>query len=311
MNFNSITSNKDKYFINDFQYFYINKKEVSNELKKIKWPAIIVDTEFFNRSHNTDNITPTLYDEQQKDLVYILQYSFAKNMNEIYYRVNRKAIKSLAIKRKHNDPNYNFTKQYNSLKNSFLNMCISKKIRTIIFAGSANDKKIIELWINQNKVILKNKKSDLFILDSQTKQYTVNSFDIYKVLQKLSFSNADENNNEFYNPKNLNKGLIGDDTIQLPSLRKFFDYTKQIFSDKGLNDEDDIYDLCCNALKLFSLKDIDVDHFKNYTRKVSLAKTHCFNDVLKILYMIDFLYAFSKFSDNKNKYIKKEVENNQ
>ncbi|SYV96136.1 Uncharacterised protein, partial [Mycoplasma putrefaciens] len=146
MKFNIIISSDKKYFLNNFQYFYIDKKQTLEELKKIKWPAIIVDTEFFNKSHNYDNLEPTLYDENQKDLVYVLQYSLAKNMNEIYYRVNRKAIKSLTIKRNFKDLNYNFFKQYNSLKNSFLNMCINKKIRTIIFAGSANDKKIIELW---------------------------------------------------------------------------------------------------------------------------------------------------------------------
>ncbi|WP_043645703.1 hypothetical protein [Mycoplasma putrefaciens] len=306
MKFNIIISSDKKYFLNNFQYFYIDKKQTLEELKKIKWPAIIVDTEFFNKSHNYDNLEPTLYDENQKDLVYVLQYSLAKNMNEIYYRVNRKAIKSLTIKRNFKDLNYNFFKQYNSLKNSFLNMCINKKIRTIIFAGSANDKKIIELWINQNQAILKNKHSELFILDPTTKTYKVNSFDVYKILHNLSFSNTDQNNQQFYNPKNLNKGSIGENTIQLPSLKKFFDYFNQVFADPGFDEQENIYQLCSVALKFFSLDSLDEQQFKEYSHKINLAKKHCFNDVLKILYLIDFLYSFSKFDDSKNKYIKKD-----
>ncbi|SYV96135.1 Uncharacterised protein [Mycoplasma putrefaciens] len=60
------------------------------------------------------------------------------------------------------------------------------------------------------------------------------------------------------------------------------------------------------ALKFFSLDSLDEQQFKEYRHKINLAKKHCFNDVLKILYLIDFLYSFSKFDDSKNKYIKKD-----
>ncbi|WP_041361964.1 hypothetical protein [Mycoplasma mycoides] len=306
MNFNKIIVENEKYYLNKYQYFYINKKEITKILNQINWPAIIVDTEFFNKSHNKEEIQPTLYNDTQKDLVYILQYSFAKNLEEIYNRINRKAIKSLAIKRNYNDKTYDFFKQYNLLKKSFINMCINKKIKTIIFAGQSNDKKIIESWVNENKNLLKNKKSDLFILDKTTNEYKINSLDIYQVLNHLSFVNLDNQNQQFYNPKNIQKGWIGENTITIPSLRKFIDYAKDIFNDSNLNDTEDIYLSCCNALKLFSLDKINIDEFEVLNKSVKLAKTHCFNDVLKILYLIDFIYAFSKFKNTNNKYIKKD-----
>ncbi|ATZ18744.1 hypothetical protein ESOMN_v1c03620 [Williamsoniiplasma somnilux] len=305
---NSIQKKGDRYYLNDHQYFYLNKDTVLKDFKTIKFPAIIMDTEFFNKSHETNGNKSNLYNEINKDLVYILQYSFAKNFREIYERKNTKSIKSLTIKRSYKDEKYNFKKQYKAMMNSFINMCIGKGIKTLIFAGAANDKKIISSWINSNKKILNNKKTELFVLDEKTQDYSVNSFDIYNILENaLSFSNYTSEGLEFYKKQNLEKGKVGEDTISLPSLKKFFDYFNNIFDLKKFEESDDIYKLCCSALKFFSANTMHYDEFIKLNKDVNKAKIHCYNDVLKLLYLIKFLFAFTNFEDINNKYLKGDI----
>ncbi|ADR24405.1 conserved domain protein [Mycoplasma leachii PG50] len=75
MNFNKIIVENEKYYLNKYQYFYINKKEITKILKQISWPAIIVDTEFFNKSHNKEELQPTLYNDNEKDCKFGLYFT--------------------------------------------------------------------------------------------------------------------------------------------------------------------------------------------------------------------------------------------
>lgn len=305
MKSNYITLKEDKYYLNEHQYFYINKEEIKKGLKDIKFPAIIMDTEFFNKSHDRSGIKHPLYNEKNKDLVYVLQYSFAKNFKEIYERKNIKAIKSMTIKHIYKDEKYNFYEQYNAMVKSFLNMCISKNIKTLVFAGGANDVKIMKTWINNNKKILNNKKSDLFILNPENKEYDVNSFDIYSVMEKaFSVSNYNADGSEFYKKDLLKKGNVGLDTIQLPSLKKFFDWMGPAYTDGKFDEEEDIYDLCVKSCNFYSNKSMHYKDFLLWNAAVKKSKMHCYNDVLKLLYLIKFMYAFINFTNEENNYLK-------
>lgn len=273
--------------LNKYQSIYFNFEGLKNKLKEIKFPVIILDTEFFNRSHDFENLEPKLYNEKQKDIVYLMNYSFAKSFNEVQTRNNHKSINSLSIKRKVNDEKYNFKNQYQSMIKSFINMCINKNIRTIIFAGQDNDKKIIEQWINTYKALFKNKKTDLFIFNKDTKTYTLNSFDIYDALeQNLSFANYVKDGSKFYNEQNLKKGEI-EDSIKIRSLKKFFDYTEDLHS-KYKFTEDDIRSLCAQALKLFTLPEVSQTQHDKLSKSLKQTRKHCYEDVLKILVLIKF-----------------------
>lgn len=310
MKYKVIKKQEDRYYLNEYQFFYVDKNEMKARMSEIQFPAIVMDTEFFNRSHESYDYNeknfPRLYDEEQKDLVYVLQYSFAQNFKEIHNRQNSKAIKSMTIKRNFKDPEYSFESQYDSTVKSFINMCINKNIKTLVFAGKENDARILKAWINKNKVLLNNKRSDLFIMNHKTKEYDVNAFDIYNVLnQNMSFSNFDKNGKQFYEPKNLKPGKKGENTLALPSLKKFFDYMQAIYPNTQFEEEDDIYNLCVSALRFFSYKDANFKDYLKLNKDVKKAKTHCYNDVLKLLYLIDFLYVFMFYDDAENKYIKK------
>ncbi|ATZ17343.1 hypothetical protein ELUMI_v1c06210 [Williamsoniiplasma luminosum] len=296
-----VTENEFK--INDHQGFFLDKEELVKNLNSIKLPIIILDTEFFNRSHDKTDMKNPLYNKKNKSLVYIIQYSFAKNFKEISLRNNHQAIKSMTIKRKHNDKKYDFYTQYNHMVKSFLNMLIAKKIKTIVLAGSSNDKEIFNSWINENKALLKNKKSSLFIKDPITGLYSVNTLDVYDILGKsMSFVNKKENGEEFYDPAKLKKGSLGMETIQIPSLKKFFEYFVEVFNSSKLEDHDDIYGLSMSALKFLSLPEPNQLDFLQWNKDVKKAKVHCYNDVLKMLYLLDFWYEFG-YSKN-NKYLK-------
>ncbi|ATZ20877.1 hypothetical protein [Mesoplasma coleopterae] len=280
--------------LNKYQSIHFNFEGLQNKLKEIKFPVLILDTEFFNRSHDFDNIEPKLYGEKEKDIVYLMNYSFAKSFNEIQSRNNHKSINSLSIKRKVNDDKYDFKSQYQSMIKSFINMCINKNIRTIIFAGQDNDKKIIEQWINTYKALFKNKKTDLFIFNKDTKKYRLNSFDIYDALeQNLSFANYLKDGTKFYNEQNLKKGDI-EDSIKIRSLKKFFDYTEELHSKYNFK-EDNITFLCSRALKLFSLEKVSQSEHDKLSKSLKEARSHCYDDVLKILVLIKFLsYIMNK-----------------
>ncbi|ASZ09115.1 hypothetical protein CK556_01935 [Mesoplasma chauliocola] len=287
MKYKNLDIKENSIKFNKYQSIFFNFEGLQNKLTKIKFPVIILDTEFFNRSHDFDNIEPKLYSESEKDIVYLMNYSFAKSFNEVQTRNNHKSINSLSIRRKVNDDKYNFKNQYQSMIKSFINMCLNKNIRTIIFAGQDNDKKIIEQWINTYKALFKNKKTDLFLYNKETRLYTLNSFDIYDALeQNLSFTNYDKNGEKFYNEQNLKKGDI-EDSIKIRSLKKFFDYTDDLHSKYNFK-EDNITYLCSRALKLFSLTEISQGEHDKLSKSLKEARKHCYDDVLKILVLIKF-----------------------
>ncbi|ATZ18032.1 hypothetical protein [Mesoplasma melaleucae] len=287
MKYKNLEIQDNKIKLNKHQSIYFNFEGLKNKLKEIKFPVIILDTEFFNRSHDFEKIEPKLYSENEKDIVYLMNYSFAKSFNEVQTRNNHKSINSLSIRRKVNDEKYNFKNQYQSMIKSFINMCVNKNIRTIIFAGQDNDKNIIEQWINTYKVLFKNKKTDLFIFNKETKAYDLNSFDIYDALeQNLSFTNYAKDGSKFYNEQNLKKGDIHD-SIKIRSLKKFFDYTEDLHSKYNFV-EDNIKFLCSRALKLFSLPEVSQAEHYRLSNSLKEARKHCYDDVLKILVLIKF-----------------------
>lgn len=306
MKHQAIKVKDNKYYLNQFQWFMVQKDDLKKRLSEIQFPAIVLDTEFFNQSHNQTNLPDPLYNEKNPSLVYVLQYSFVNSLKEIFLRSNRRAIKSLTIKRKFNDPKYDFNQQYEGLIRSFIQMCINKKIQTIIVSGASNDKTILQNWVNNHQTWLKNKSTGVFQKNGNG-NYELQIFDIYDVLEKtMAFSNFKSDGSVFSEPKHLKKGNFGENTIQIPSLKRFFDYFAQLYQTERFEDNADIYKLCVGALRFYSLKTMSYKDFLKYNEQVKQAKFHCFNDVLKTLYMLKFWYSLLAFPDDKNKYLKIE-----
>ncbi|AOG60540.1 hypothetical protein SHELI_v1c05890 [Spiroplasma helicoides] len=307
---NSISIIDEGYFLlNENQTFRFDKEVAKKFLENIQFPIIVLDTEFFNHSHDSGEYEKTLFTETQKDLVYVIQYSFAKSLKEISYRDNHKAIKSITIKRGHNEPNYDFHDQYSKMITSFLNMCRNKDIRTIVCAGASNDVKIINQWINDNKKIFARKPLSMAFYNKDKKELNANYFDIYEILENaFSFSNTNSEGNEFYNPNNLPPGKQSSEMIALTSSKKFFDWF-EVIDDNILKDEDDeIRNMCKIAYSFYACpkdKKISFDQYKSMNKTIKKVVDHCYNDVLKVLIFLDFVFQFTALPYAKNSYIKK------
>lgn len=308
---NSISVIGEGYFlVNEHQTFRFDKNVARNEIENIQFPIIVLDTEFINYSHDDGEFDKKLYDEKNKDLVYVIQYSFAKSLKEIANRNNKKAIKSITIKRAHNDQEYDFYDQYSKMIKSFLNMCRNKEIKTIVCAGAANDMKIINQWINENKKLFARKTLNIAFYNKETKELNANYFDIYHVLENsFSFSNTNNNGEEFYNPNNLPRGKQGDDMIALTSSKKFFDWFEEVGTNNLLKSEnEEIKDLCRKAYRLYAYpkdKKMSFEEYKVMNKAIKDVIDHCYNDVLRVLIFLEFLYEFTFLSYTKNSYIKK------
>ncbi|WP_338971114.1 hypothetical protein [Spiroplasma endosymbiont of Panorpa germanica] len=300
-----ITPKEGMFYLNNHQFFKIDRPKLNSYLNQIKFPAIVIDTEFFNHSHDrNDPNNEKLYNENRKDVVVVFQYSFISNLKEITTRDNTKAIQSVSLKRGYNDSRYDFEAQYEKMVKSFLSNCIKKRIRTMIVAGGTNDNKIIQDWAAKYHTLFKNKKIDLFNFSTKSPLPDINSFDIYKPLEEaLAFSNFNNKGSEFHVQKYLKPGWCGEDMISIPGLKKFFDYFEDI-NNHDFHEEKDVYQLSCKALEFYSYKKISLEKYKSLNNDIKQIRKHCYNDVLKLLLLIDFLYSFSFLPYKDNKYIK-------
>ncbi|ASP28271.1 hypothetical protein SCORR_v1c04990 [Spiroplasma corruscae] len=311
MKLNSIQVIDEGYFlVNESQTFRFDKNIAKSFIEKIEFPIIILDTEFFNNSHDINNeYEEKLYNENNKDIVYVIQYSFAKSLKEISSRDNKKAIKSISIKRNYNDNSYNFYNQYEKMIISFLNMCRNKDIRTVICAGASNDVKIINLWVNNYRRLFTKKHLKMTFLNKEKNELNVNFFDIYTLLENsLSFSNTKNDGTEFWNKNNLPSGKQHDEMISLTSMKKFFNWFDEIVDDPFKLEKNDIYTMCCETYSFFSYpinKKISFESYKHMNNTLKKVIDHCYNDVLKILIFLDFIFEFTYNSYEKNKFIKK------
>ncbi|ATG97407.1 hypothetical protein CP520_01370 [Mesoplasma lactucae ATCC 49193] len=294
-----------KYVLNKYQSFYVDEDAVEQDLlREIKFPVLIMDTEFFNRSHDPkpNDSGKKLYSDDEPSMIYTLCYSIANSYMDLANRKNKKSISTLYVRRKMNKADFNFKKEMDRMLTTFVNICIAKNIRTLVFAGESNDVKILTNWINNHSNLLNNKKQELFTRNKQTRQLEINTFDIYKTLEKgFSFSDFTTEGEEFYNPKNLKKGIMGENTIQIPSLKLFFDYFKEYYKDK-FEEKNGIYELCKDALTFYSTDSFASEkQFQEGIEVIREVRKHCRNDVLKLLYLINFMYVFGVLSNDQAK----------
>lgn len=300
---NSIKTEKVvKYHLNKFQWFVIKQTELAQDLAKIKYPALILDTEFFNHSHQTDSNMKPLYDEQNKSIVYVLEYAILRGKKDLVVPNKEKAIKNLRLRRRLNDEQYDFKKQYDRLIFNFRNLLVKNQIATIIVAGASNDRPILEKWIQQT-ANFSNRRSAPVILQANQ---SLSIIDAYSFLENnMAFANFKADGSIFYEPRNLKPGFFGKETLQLPSLKKFFEYMQTSYPNFSFEDNADIYRLSQNACTFFSVEKFHNEaqyHFLN--RAVREAERHCFNDVYK-------LWELLSFWENclNNKWPKKNKEN--
>lgn len=289
--YSAILLENDKYSINKNQVFKFDVKKAKQLFKNIKFPVIILDTEFFNSSHDKENQKIKYYESIEKNIVYVLQYSLASSIKEIYNRDNSTSIKSMTIRRNHNDFTYDFEKQYHRLILSFLNMCVNKKIKTIICSGGANDIVIINKWLEKYRYIFSRRKIRLVSLE---KPKEVNSFDVHSILENCySFSNMDKDGSEFWPQKNLPKGKLDNQMITLTSMKKFFDWFGSKLPIKTKKEDEEIYNLCCKAVKFYSIPNFDnisATDFDKLSKSIKKVIKHCYNDVYKILEFLSVTY---------------------
>lgn len=309
MKYNSITPNENGgYKINDHQYFIFDKEKAKEIMNNVKFPAIVLDTEFFNVSHYKEQTKRKLYEEIGEDIVFLIQYSFASNFKEIANRENRKAIKSLSIKRLYNDETYNFEEQYNRMIISFLNMCVNKNIKTIVCAGSFNDIRIINKWIKDRKSLFVRKNIDLLVVNKNEEEGHVNSFDVYSILENaIKFSNKTASGEEFLDVKNVQIDKENE-LATLPSSKKLFNWFDKASRIQFKEEKDTIYHMACKCLTFYSYVDKEVDFNKHMSlnKVIKDVSSHCFDDVLRMLEFLAFSYCFAYLEDDKNPYIKKQ-----
>lgn len=141
----------------------------------------------------------------------------------------------------------------------------------------------------------------MFIRSKVTKEIEINTFDVYKTLEDgFSFSDYDKNGDEFYERKNLKKGKMGENTVQLPSLTKFFDYFADLYQGVFLEEKTNIYELCISALKFYTIDQFENrEEFNNFNEKIKEVRRHCQNDVLKLLNLINFMYLYGVGKKNQ------------
>jgi len=302
--------NDDKYYINKNQFFLFDEGYVKKKLSQLPFPMIIMDTEFFNKSHNTSKIPTALYDEKTPDLIYTLSFSIVKSYKELLKRNNENSITTYSIKKRMTDKDFDFQKEMNKILTKFFNLAIKQKINCLVFGGKANDEKILNRWINQHKAILNNKVSKLFIKNKDDDSIKINAFDIYPILEHgISVNNAIDHEKKYDEKDNLKKGLIGENTVQIPSLKRFFDYIKLFPNIESLKEDDQIYRLCVDVLKLFTLNLQDQNKFRKYNNSLKKAIKHCKNDVTKLLYLVLFLYCFAYLDQANNPFVKQKSKN--
>lgn len=88
--------------------------------------------------------------------------------------------------------------------------------------------------------------------------------------------------------------------MQLPGLAKFFDYFASYYQGNFLAEKTNIYQLCISALEFYTTCEFtDVEQFNGYNEKIREVRRHCQNDVLKLLYLINFIYVYGVNKNNK------------
>ncbi|ATZ16354.1 hypothetical protein JN01_0605 [Entomoplasma freundtii] len=275
-----------KYYLNEFQWFVMKPEGLAQDLAQIKYPALILDTEFFNQSHQIDaNLTP-LYNEKNKSIVYVLDYALIKTKKDLTLLNKDKLIKNFRLRRRLNDENYDFQKQYTQLIHNFCHLLVKNQVATIIVAGASNDRPILENWIKQCTSYF-NRRSAPVILQPEPKLFML---DVYNSLENnMAFANFKADGSVFWEPKNLKPGFYGPETRQLPSLKKFFEYMSQSYPKFGFEDNADIYRLSQNALTFFTVPNFANEKTYHYlNRSVREAEHHCFNDVYKLWELLSF-----------------------
>ncbi|WP_338969180.1 hypothetical protein [Spiroplasma endosymbiont of Labia minor] len=298
MNLESIYKKDGKYFLNEHQYFIVYKDILKQNLKKISFPCIILDTEFINKSHflkefeqlGAVNLNSDEEATYLKNIIITINFSFARNYEDILKRDNQKAIKSIKMVRKKKMNASIFYEQYRKLIYDFINIVNKKNIKTLVFAGKANDEAIINEWFEKIKFKFKPK-----ILITNSVKSQIKAVDIYDTLESsFEFSNVNNNGEQFVDPKNYGVNTKNN-LLKIKSQKTFFEYFKSITS---INFEEDekIYDLCCQAYYFFAKENLNEQEFNKGSLIIKSINMHCKNDVLKSLLLIKFFCLAKKLS---------------
>ncbi|TKA59434.1 hypothetical protein MBOVa_3220 [Mycoplasmopsis bovis 8790] len=262
-----------------------NKQNIFNMLRSIEYPAIVVDTEFFNKGHHNKCKLPVrIYSKNQKNIVYALSYLIVENKNSFNVKLND--IKELFITKKLNDDDFNFNSEYSKLKSKFIRICLENEIKTIIFAGHYVDKSIVEKWANQNKKMIESYNIDsLFKYDYDKNAFIVNYVDTYDILKEINVSSSPYSYFSLYLNNNKN------DIFQIRRISDLFELHPEAFSNKIDYKNYNSFELSCDALKFYAMP-ANLNVYNKLLQKVRNARKKCKNDVLEASLFMDFILNF-------------------
>lgn len=266
-----------RYDLNSHQWIIIKKEVIQDTFRKLKFPLIFLDLEFFNRSHQIKQFNDCCCDlADGQSYVYLLQFAIYRNFKQLIKSDPQNTIKELKLERKRPDSQYSFNDSYQLLVNDFISLFIKNKIKTIVLAGASNDEQIINSWFQKYQ-------------EQKNKIIKPEFWDIYPTLeQTMSFANLTAEGEIFWAPNNLKKGFSGDNSLSLPSLKKFFNYMTTVFPNFAYNDDADIYHLSREILAFFCQRSLSTLQYNRGMKAFREAQKHCFNDVYKLITIIKY-----------------------
>ncbi|WP_338982826.1 hypothetical protein [Spiroplasma endosymbiont of Othius punctulatus] len=269
--------------LNQHQFLNIDIQGITQELSNIKFPALILDCEFLNASHKPKetDYEDTLAIQRNDDKVFLLQFSIIRNFKDLIFRNNQTAVKHMDILRNYKEKKYNFEKNYKALVNSFLNVCKRKNIKTIICADTSAERKLINLWL-ENDVNPKIAQGLSFF----NRDKSINMFDIYRLLKFTKFSNLKKDGTPF-------DETTTEKVIELQSSKKLINWYGK--NEKLKPESTGIYEICINAYKYYSIEHakISVEEFNKLGQYIKEARDHCYNDVLMVAEILKFFKQIS------------------
>lgn len=280
-----------RYDLNSHQWIIIKKEIIQDTFRKLKFPLMFLDLEFFNRSHQTRQFNDYCCDlGDGQSYVYLLQFAIYRNFKELMKSDPKNTIKTLTLERKRFGDHYSFTNNYQLLISDFINLLLDNKIRTIVLAGASNDEQIINSWFKEYR-------------NSKNKLIKPEFWDIYPTLeQTMSFANFTAKGEIFWTPNNLKRGFSGDNSLSLPSLKKFFNYMTTVFPNFAYNDDADIYRLSREILEFFCRSRLTTLQYNKGIKAFREAQKHCFNDVYKLITIIKYWATLTLENDQLKKF---------
>jgi hypothetical protein len=288
----------NEYVLEGNRFFACDKKSLNEKyLSKIKYPLMILDTEFINRSHNKTPQSPIFLRKKiSSDLVYIIQYAIYNSEAELLADDNGAKIKKIVIER--NVKSFNLFQSYDELKEEFVDACIDNEIKMFCCSGGATDFRLIKTWLYEYLDDEQLKMLDCVNYINED-NWDINHIDPYDIMKDVfSFENLGVDGQEYIDPHRLPHGKQNKQMLQFSSFTKLFNWTEQVW-EFPFRDEKEwgIYDLCVEMFQFYNYTStyrFDAKQMKHFQEVLNITVDHCWNDVYKIIIFMNFCFDIAK-----------------